>query len=289
MIFSLQNEYLSVRIDSKGAELQSLVVIKTGVNQMWAGDNAFWGKFSPVLFPIVGALKDDTYHYQGQTYNLPRHGFARDLDFECVASNEAEISFRLIYSTATLKNYPFKFQLTISYRLEADSLICTYEVGNVDDKTMLFSIGGHPAFAVPVNHEIAYTDYFLKFSADDHLTYHHIVDNLIADETTTIALKDGILPLSHELFYQDALVFKHLKSKKIRLLNSKNESGLAFHFEGFPYFGIWAAKDADFVCLEPWCGIADGVNHSQQLEEKEGMETLEAGCFWTRSWRVSAS
>ncbi|MGV3547189.1 MAG: aldose 1-epimerase family protein, partial [Pedobacter sp.] len=228
----------------------------------------------------------NTYEFQGQTYHLSRHGFASDMEFSYEKLSEAEISFKLVHTEETLKNYPFEFELTISYRLQGSSLKCTYQVFNPDDKEMLFSIGGHPAFAAPLNGEGVYTDYYLQFNEDDEITYHLIEENLISDKTTTVQLKDRMLPLTHELFYGDALVFKNLKSNQIRLLNTKNYNGINFHFENFPFFGIWAAIDANFVCLEPWCGIADGVNHNKKLEEKEGIEKLLAGETWERSWEV---
>lgn len=286
MIVSIRNEHLAVEFYTKGAELKSIVGIDSSINYMWRGDEQFWGKFSPVLFPIVGALKENTYEHQGKKYNLPRHGFARDMEFEHEVTNATEIAFKLKHSEETLQIYPFKFELILRYRLDGASLKCIYQVTNLNDKTMLFSIGGHPAFAAPLHNEGSYTDYFLQFNNDDELTFNHIVDNLISDQTTTIELKDKMLPLKHELFYEDALVFKNLKSNHIRLLNTKNYKGLNFHFEGFPFFGIWAAINADFVCLEPWCGIADSINHNQQLEEKEGMEKLAAGEIWERNWEV---
>jgi galactose mutarotase-like enzyme len=286
MIVAIKNDHLAVEFSTKGAELQRVVGIDSGLNYMWNGDANFWAKFSPVLFPIVGALKNDSYHYQGETYHLPRHGFARDMEFSHEVTSSSAVTFNLSYSEETIAKYPFKFELKISYHLQGASLKCTYEVINLDTKNMLFSIGGHPAFAAPLNHEGVYTDYYLQFNNDDVITYHHIVDNLIADEVSSISLTEKILPLKHELFYGDALVFKNLKSNQIRLLNTKNYKGLNFHFEGFPYFGIWAAIDADFVCLEPWCGVADGIHHNGNLEEKEGMEKLEPQKSWQRSWEI---
>ncbi len=287
MIATISNEYLTVDISTKGAELQHILSTADHVNYMWNGDANFWAKFSPVLFPIVGALKNNTYSYKGIEYTLPRHGFARDLDFECLIINSTAVDFKLKYSADTLKIYPFKFELTIKYRLEGASLACTYQVFNAGESEMLFSIGAHPAFAAPLNNEGAYQDYYLQFSDDDELTYHHIVDNLVSNETSTLQLKDRKLPLKHALFYDDALVFKTLKSNHISLLNTRNANGLDFHFEGFPYFGIWAAKDADFVCLEPWCGIADGVGHNGQFGQKEGVVRIDGGEVWERRWTIS--
>jgi galactose mutarotase-like enzyme len=286
MIF-LENEHFRATFSAKGAELQHVTGMHSGTEFLWSGDSKFWGKFSPVLFPIVGALKDNQFKLDGVTYELPRHGFARDLEFKYTHINEQELLFTLTETEETLKAYPFEFKLGLRYKIFGASLCCTYEVYNPSEKNLLFSIGGHPAFAAPLNKQGVYTDYYLEFNKDEEITFHHIVDNLISDRTSTIKLKDSRLPLQHELFYGDALVFKILKSDSISLLNTKNYNGLNFKFEGFPYFGIWAAKDADFVCLEPWCGIADSINHDQKLINKEGIISLPPMCNWERTWEVT--
>ncbi|MCY1543241.1 Protein LacX, plasmid [compost metagenome] len=218
---------------------------------------------------------------------MPRHGFARDLIFEVVQISEQELLFTLQHSADTLRIYPFPFKLGIRYHLAAASLSCTYEIENPADQDLWFSIGGHPAFATPLNNEGAYTDYYLQFEDDEELICFHIEDNLISDKTSTVALTDKKLFLKHDLFYQDALVFKNMKSHSISLMNTKNYNGINFKFDDFPYFGIWAARDASFVCLEPWCGIADSLHHQHQLTKKEGMIPLGAHQHWQRSWQIT--
>ncbi|MES2417141.1 MAG: aldose 1-epimerase family protein [Bacteroidota bacterium] len=287
MVISIANEHLKATFATKGAELQQLTGIDSGTEFLWSGDANYWAKFSPVLFPIIGTLKDNTYLFENKAYHLPRHGFARDLDFEFEQIANNEILFTLHHTEETLKVYPFEFKLNLRYFLKGASLCCIYTVFNPAQKEMLFSIGAHPAFAAPLNQQGTYTDYFLEFNKDKELTYHHIVDNLISDQTSTLKLNKGRLFLKHDLFYDDALVFKNLKSDSILLMNTRNYNGLNFKFKDFPYFGIWAAKDADFVCLEPWCGIADTINHQQQLRDKEGIMTLAAKGHWQRSWEVT--
>ena len=287
MAISIQNEHLVLTFSAIGAELQSVKGTDSLTEYLWSGDAKVWGKFSPVLFPIIGALKNNIYLFEGQTYTLPRHGFARDMHFEYEQISSNEISFTLEANEETLKNYPFNFKLCIKYQLVKAALYCTYQVINRDKKELFFSIGGHPAFAAPLNNEGNYTDYYLQFNKDEEITYHHIVDNLIADETTTVKLTEGKLFLKHELFNHDALVFKNLKSDCISLKNIINYSGLEFQFKDFPYFGIWAAKNANFVCLEPWCGIADGVHHHQQLTIKEGIINLPIHAKFERTWGVT--
>jgi len=287
MKVSIANEHFRAIFDTKGAELQHVTGVDSGTEFLWSGDPNYWAKFSPVLFPIIGALKNNQYEYNGQMYNLPRHGFARDLEFGVEQIDEHEILFTLTHSDETLKVYPFEFKLGLRYKIFKASLCCTYEVSNPSTDNLLFSIGGHPAFAAPLNNEGVYADYYLQFNKDEELTYHHIVDNLISDQTSTLKLDEGKLFLKHELFYDDALVFKNLKSDKISLLNIKTYNGLDFDFKDFPFFGIWAAKDADFICLEPWCGIADGIDHNQQLKGKEGIITLAPQTNWERTWQVT--
>src|SRR5215217_2657605 len=244
----LQNEYLKAQFSTKGAELQSLNGLITHQEYIWSGDPAYWGKFSPVLFPIVGGLKDHTYYTDGRKYNLPRHGFARDREFTADQISDTEVSFSLTHDEETLKVYPFEFALVLHYRLTENSISCSYRVNNPGEKTLLFSIGGHPAFAAAVNEEIAYTDYFIEFNKDTELVYHKIGNDLITDETATIDLRpNSTLPLSYALFYEDALVIKTLRSDRISLRNLKNDHGFHFDFSGFPFFGIWAAKNANFV------------------------------------------
>ncbi len=253
---------------------------------MWSGDTNYWGKFSPVLFPIVGGLKNNTYFLSGTEYHLPRHGFARDNEFEVLKTDDTEVIFSFRQNDQTLKSYPFKFSLSIHYTLSESAIRCNYIVKNTDDVPLLFSIGGHPAFATPTENGLSYTDYFLEFNKDSELVYHKIKSELIDEKTETIKLEHNRLQLNHELFYDDALVFKALKSDCISLKNAKNPYGLHFRFTDFPFFGIWAARDADFVCLEPWCGIADGINHNQNLEEKEGIIKLAPLEEWNHHWAV---
>jgi len=282
----LENKTIKVSVAARGAELQSIKSKLTGLEYLWKGDSAYWGKFSPVLFPVVGQLKDNTYYTGDQSYQLPRHGFAREMEFDAQQISGTEAVFTLSHNQETLKVYPFEFKFSLRYKLSGTSVFCTYEVHNPGEKDILFSVGAHPAFAVPLTEDTVYEDYYLNFTQDESLDLYKIQDNLISDETSIIQLDDHKLSLQHELFYNDALVMKDLKSNTIQIRNTKNQYGINFRFIDFPFFGIWAAKDADFVCLEPWCGIADGIHHNQQLSDKEGIQSLSPGLDWKRSWEI---
>ncbi len=285
----LENNHLIADINKLGAELRSLRSKGTYHEYMWSGDSAYWGKTSPVLFPIVGGLKDDRYRYRGRTYSLNRHGFARDLEFEETRLSGTEAVFVLHDTPKTQESYPFSFKLSIRYRLKGKSLACHYEVYNPHGtQTLWFSLGAHPAFAAGEKEASApYDSHYLEFSDDEVLHRHLLSGNLISDEVVTIPLTDNKLPLSYELFGSDALVMKDLKSKRIKLASGKSEHGIEFVHEDFPFFGIWAAKGADFVCLEPWQGIADGVNHDQTLETKEGILSLPPRGSWSKGWEIT--
>lgn len=266
-----------------GAELCS-VLHSNGIEYMWQAEKV-WSKHSPILFPIVGTLVNNTFIYDEQSYVLPRHGFAREMEFTPTLLSETEAQFTLSSNADTLKKYPFHFRLQIHYQLQEDNLTCTYMVENTGKQDMYFSIGGHPAFAVPILPTEKYSDYSLQFEQDEPLLRWKLQDGLLSTTTLpVVGQQSNRLPLRHQLFYEDAIVLKGLHSKSISIRSETGPHGVQFNIASFPHVGIWGAKDANFVCIEPWCGHADLVNHNQQLTTKEGIEKLEANGFWQRSW-----
>jgi galactose mutarotase-like enzyme len=287
MIHSLQNNLLSVAISTKGAELQSIIHKDFGLEYMWSGDPRFWAKKSPVLFPIVGELKNSSYQYKGKSYELNRHGFARDMEFEVTEQDEDGIVFRLNSNEETFAGYPFQFSFSVRYKLDNNRLNVTYAVRNTGKEQMLFSVGGHPAFKIPLAHGTTFEDYFLELNHFENASRWPLSkDGLIESTPIQVMEHADKLPLKKSLFYEDALVFKYLISKSIYILSSKTSHGLKLNFTGFPYLGIWSARDADFVCIEPWCGIADSVNASGNLEDKEGINILMPAESFERTWHV---
>lgn len=285
---TIKNQKIAVKINSKGAELVSLFNQENQTEYMWNADPTFWGKSSPVLFPIVGVLKENTYHFEGQTYTLPRHGFARDREFVVEKSEENSVTFLLISDEKSLKVYPFEFEFRLIYFLENNTLHVTYSVKNIGENKMYFSVGGHPAFAVPLSENTTYDDYFLEFNKTENFKRWGLTSEGLIDAQSFDFLIDTYkLDLTKELFYDDAIVFKNLESSSVILKSDKTNRQLKFDFEGFPYLGIWAAKDANFVCIEPWCGIADAANHTQELTEKEGIVVLDLDEIFERTWRVT--
>jgi galactose mutarotase-like enzyme len=287
-MFTIESPLVKAVINPKGAELTSLVHKENGLEYMWSGDAAFWGKHSPVLFPIVGTLKNNQYEYKGQTYTLPRHGFARDQQFAVENQATDAITFLIKSNEETGKVFPFSFEFRIRYTVVESALAVTYEVTNTGKEEGYFSVGGHPAFKVPLTKGTSYNDYYLAFDQEEAAPRWPISpDGLIEAEPTPLFQDARLLPLTKALFQKDALVLKGLKSSRITLKSDETKHGLTMDFPGFPFFGIWAARDADFVCLEPWCGIADGVGSNQQLTDKEGINKLNGAAVFTRTWTVS--
>jgi len=260
---------LSATINHKGAELISLKNRISGREYIWEGNPEYWGKHSPILFPIVGTLKKNEYNYKDKKYELTRHGFARDLNFKILNIENDKVTFSLQFNQSTLKMYPFKFELQIIYSLNDAALLVKYKVLNLDINTIPFSIGGHPAFALKNKFET----YGLQFDANENLKNYMLENDLLSEKTQLIPIINGILPLSYSLFDEDALIYKTLKSNQIQILEN-NIPFLNFKFKDFPNFGIWTKVGAPFICLEPWSGYSDVLNASGRIEDKEGMQLL---------------
>ena len=286
-LYCLENSVLKVSICAQGAELQSLYNKETQLEYLWSGDANFWGKKSPVLFPIVGGLKDNEFEFEGKKYNLNRHGFARDSKFEVNQIDDITIQFILKSSEKTKENYPFDFEFIVEYSIENNKLNCKYIVQNKSNSTMYFSVGAHPAFAVPLTATTNFEDWFLEFNNNETCGIFPLTsDGLIKTSSIPQFNNNSTLQLTKKLFYNDALVFKNFQSTQISIKSSRSNNGLKMNFSGFSYFGIWSAKNANFVCLEPWCGIADSENTTGNLIEKEGIIALSENKIFNRIWSV---
>ena len=275
MNYEIKNEHIKAKIKSFGAELNSLQKIDENLEYIWQGDSKYWNRHSPILFPIVGRLKNDSYTYQNQKYNMTQHGFARDKEFE-VIKNEADfMEFRLKSDEKTLEIYPFSFELYLSYKLEKNSLIVSYKVINKSDDKMLFSIGAHPAFNWTLKEDEKKENYFLEFENIKETKRYFLNDKGLVYDSVDLKIIDNKIALNEELFKNDALVFEDLNIKTLTLKNSINENYIKLNFENFPYLGIWSKPTgAPFICIEPWFGVADSFDSSKNLEDKKGIITL---------------
>lgn len=268
MKISIKNQYLEAEFSEIGAELISLK--SNNKEYIWNGNPEFWGKHSPILFPIVGTLKDDTYYYENKSYQLSRHGFARDKKFQVVKHEDYKIVFSLKEDDETLQDYPFRFELLITYELLYNQLKVEYSVSNNSNSKMYFSIGGHPAFAL----QNPFEEYSLKFEGKTDLEFSLLENNLLLAQTQKLETNNNELQLNYKQFEKDALVFKNQNIKAITIIE-KDTDIVRINVENFPDLGIWTKNNAPFICIEPWFGHADRLETNQQLVEKEGILFLE--------------
>lgn len=288
-MFELSNATLKIKIKPKGAELCEIASVKNNRQFMWHADPNVWGSFAPNLFPIIGILKDGTYIYNGKKYNMPKHGFVRgNEDIKLIKKTKNSLSFSLTYNDVLLKIYPFKFEFIITYTLTDNTLDVRYTVKNLDNKSIYFSVGGHPAFKCPLYKDENYTDYNLVFETEETSKTHllNTQTGLVKNTTKSIFNTKNSIQLKPDLFNNDALIFKDLKSRKIALVSDKHGEILNMTFKGFNYLGIWAKPNAPYVCIEPWLGIADSENTSQNLVEKEGIIKLPENETFSANYSV---
>ncbi|MCG3666281.1 aldose 1-epimerase family protein [Aliarcobacter butzleri] len=279
MNYEIKNSFIKAQIKSFGAELNSLKKCDENFEYIWQADSKYWARHSPVLFPIVGRLKEDSYFYKNKKYSLSQHGFARDKEFEIVQNEANFIEFRLKSDEKSLEFYPFFFELNICYKLDKNSLIVSYKVKNKSDEKMYFSIGAHPAFNTQVCD-------FLEFENIKTTKRYFLDEKGLIYKNEDLNLENSKLCLDKDLFKDDALVFNDSNIKQITLKNIENKSRVKVKFDNFPYLGIWSKpNDAPFVCIEPWFGVADEENANQKIEDKKGILSLEKEeeffCFYT--------
>ncbi|RBN50634.1 aldose 1-epimerase family protein [Flavobacterium psychrolimnae] len=280
MTTTIKHGNLSAEIKHFGAELISL---KTNQNReyIWEGNPEFWGKHSPILFPIVGTLKNNSFNHYGIDYHLSRHGFAREMLFELIYATENSATFSIKSSEETLKVYPFEFELQLIYTLNDNNLSIEYKVINKGKLTMPFSIGAHPAFAL-LNH---FENYAIAFEKEESLEYYLLENDLISNKTKKLEVRNKQIPLTYDLFKNDALIFKTLQSNTLTILENENPI-LRVHFEDFPNLGIWTKMNAPFLCIEPWFGYSDTNENSGNLFEKEGIQILESNATFHSKFSI---
>jgi galactose mutarotase-like enzyme/nicotinamide riboside kinase len=288
MHYTLTTPACHATFSAHGAELTSLRTTADGLEYIWAADPAVWARHAPVLFPLVGRLPEDAYSYAGRAYKLPQHGFARDQEFAVMHQSPAELVFQLHHDETTRAVFPFAFELTITYTLRETQLTVRWDVRNpATDQPLLFSIGAHPAVRCPLLPGEAFEDYYFEFDHPVTLERHLLKGGLLTGQTAPVLNDERELPLSYELFAEDALVFKHYDFNRVVLRSRKSERFVRFQFDGFPYLGLWTkGPGAGFVCVEPWYGVASPDGQPGELSEKEGILTLEPGQVFTAAYTI---
>lgn len=278
----LDDGVLRLEVAPLGAEMRSLRRHGAPFEYLWQGDPAVWPHRAPHLFPIVGRLKSDAFVYRRRTFRLGQHGFARDRAFAVGEATRTAATFVLQDDAATLACYPFHFRLAVTYRLDRGAVEILYEVENPGDDELPFSIGAHPGFSCPLVGGEGTEAYALEFERAETANRFLVEDGLASRRGEPVLCGDRVLAIGADLFDRGALVFKDLVSRRVRLVGRTPGPGVELGFKGFPYFGVWSKPGAPFVCLEPWCGIADAPDATGHLEDKEGIVRVFPGCAFAR-------
>ncbi len=277
MYYKIENEFLTCEIDDMGAQLHSLKLKENGKEYIWQGNPDIWYGQSPVLFPVIGQLLNDSYRYNGVEYSMPKHGLARKLLFNVKECAGAKAVFSLESDENTRKSYPFDFELLVAFELKEKSLVNTMTVINKTKGEMYFSIGAHPGFNCKIGDVI-------EFELPETLETERIdADSLLVDEKIPVIENSREIVITKDIFNNDALILSDIKSKKLRI---KSDYEVEFTFGDCPVLGIWAKPNAPYVCIEPWYGINDNREFKKDISEKRKIMRLEEGGSFAFDWKA---
>lgn len=280
MIVTLKNEVLTVEIEDVGAQLASITG-RDGVQYLWQGDPEIWPRRAPLLFPVLGRLKDSQYTLEGETYTIPTHGFCRDALFTAEQHSQTSVSFRLSDSEQTRKVYPFAFSLCVTYELEENRLVKRHTVENRTQKTMYYELGGHDGFRAPLAPGEKMEDYAIRIPGLEHIQPYAMNDELmLVPKGEVIALDNGRIPLKPAVYGLDTIILDQLPQSTAILVDRQDRPRVTMEFADFPYLGIWTQNkpfDTNYVCIEPWTTLPDGTFVGRGLKDKMGIRALAPG------------
>lgn len=279
MIHYIENEYLKIGVKEFGCELTSVYSKTNNFEYLWQGDPAYWAGQSPILFPIVGRLIDDKYSLNGKDYEMPKHGFARKMDWEFIGSDNSSMSFKLSETEDTLKIYPYHFDVVVKFTLDNNKLIVSHDIINKNDSVMYFSLGAHPAFNCAIGDK-------LVFDLPETLETEKIdlVRSLRMPETIPVLDNETDIIITKDIFNEDALILLGIKSENITLMSDSHSRTVKFNLGKAPYLGIWAKPGAPYVCIEPWCGVNDSYEKKVDFSQKDGINTVNPGRTYNFTW-----
>lgn len=288
MRYKMKNEKLTVEIESLGAELKSVKSNTTGMEYMWYGRPEYYKRTSPILFPIVGSLRNQEYFYEGKKYPMPQHGFARDMEFEVKSQSEGEIWFLLVSDSSTLEKYPFEFELHIGYRLTESTLKVMWKVVNKSNKEMYFSIGAHSEFNCPLHGEADKTGYGLDFNTKQNVLASRINgDGLMMSPKQELQLKDGKMLFPEGFFDDGVYIVENDQTHRVSLTDPSGKAYVTVSFDA-PLFGVWSPekKNAPFVAIEPWYGRCDRDTFEGELCDREWGNKLNPDSTFEKSYEI---
>lgn len=287
-ICEISNGKITASVDTIGAELKSLRKAESDLEYMWQGDPAYWNRTSPVLFPLVGGLKNGEYRTNGKTYKMGKHGFIRDKEFKLMSQESTELWLVLDSDESMKEVYPFDFKLEIGFRLEDWKLKVMWRVENPSGETIYFSIGGHPGFKCPMNLGEKRSDYFIGFDTKECVCSTAIGNDGLANENKVIyELTDGIIPFTTELFEKDAVVLEDNQVHSISILTPDKKPYVTVNFDT-PVVLLWTLEDenAEFICIEPWCGLCDFTDFEGNWEDRKWGNKVEPGKRFTSGYEI---
>lgn len=288
-VYTLQNTHLQATFSPLGGEIRSLKNIADGYQYLWSGDPAVWSGIAPVLFPVVGRLAGDRFREGPNAYPHPKHGFLRGSTLSAEVISDTDIRFIMRSDPKTWWQYPFDFQITIGYRLEERTLVQYFEVQNTGPRGMVFALGAHPAFAIPMQADGVLTDYYLDFGGEEVAPVYGIAPGgLLSGETHPAPWRESrYIDITPTLFNDDALVFKELHSRSVTLRSRRHERTVKIDFADFPYLGVWAKPGAAYVCIEPWIGCADSGTDQIPFRRKDGVVELVGGGIFRAQFSIT--
>ncbi|MBX9035378.1 aldose 1-epimerase family protein [Gordonibacter massiliensis (ex Traore et al. 2017)] len=289
LMYALDNDELAVRISSVGAELQS--VVRDGIERMWSGDPAVWGRRAPLLFPLIGRLRDGEYELGGHRIAAPTHGFCRDRTFAVSQVSRTRVRFETTSDAGTRAVYPFDFHLTVDFSLEGGTLVKTHTVESTGSVPMPFELGGHEAYATRLLPGEHMADYHVRFEGIDKIEMFGMDEaGILTLPKIDVPLEDGRLTKTPEQLGIDTIVLENVPGSVATLACAKNGHSVTVEFPDFPYLGIWTKAgqdDALYLCIEPWSALPDARFSPRELAEKPGVRTLEPGESATLTYRMT--
>ncbi len=291
MLYTIENEFIKASFSSKGAELQSLILKKDNLEYVWQGNPEIWAKHAPLLFPVIGRLKDGEYTFEEATYKITPHGFGRDSELEVISQKEDEITFSLKPNELSEVMYPFQFEFQIHYSLNGTTLKKEHTFFNKDNRALYYEVGGHDGYNICLEEGETMKDYYLDFGDLDEIHPLCLDENiLILEDTYTIPLTEGKLQVDMELFKVDALMLHNCPAKVISLKSTKSDREIKFEYHDFPTIGIWTKYknyETNYICFEPWSTLPDCAYLGKEIEKKIDIRKVNVGEADTVSFSVT--
>ena len=283
MQYTIENEILSLTVDTHGAEMVSLIHKATGAQLLWNAGEA-WNRHAPILFPYTGKVLEGKFAVDGVEYAGGQHGFARDMEHEMTALEKDAVEFALCSSSATLEKFPFPFVLRTRYTLNGATVRHTVKVENPGEGTLRFGLGFHPGFICPFDADHDTQDYEFRFDVPQSPLVQETPGGF-CDGVHRMMENSAVIPLTDQLFADDSICMTELSAQSLSLVEKDTGRRVEVKIQGFPYVLIWSAptKKIQFVCIEPWHSLPDRVDASGRWEDKPCAAALAPGESWQTS------